>query len=224
MYEGKYKPIDIQNYCRVYFTFLSEDYSEKVLFYDRPQTLSDATLTAEAMDNAEKMKRKYGFTEFLSIYIARTSNEVNAFESYEYLPSKSNKPKSSTRKTFGVRNLFSLVLVVLISAGVGYFIGINQSENYANLSSVQKQLSDYKSDYAKGWAAWFTHYGLNGSGKGIPYMNQYIYGRNYDDLFVNSQEAFYSGYKDAFYLVNRREPEGTIIESMQSAYIMYYQE
>lgn len=77
---SKFQAFDINKYCRVYFAFLSREGKKDITYYERPQFLSDRIITSEALINAEDMKQKFGFKDLMSIYIARTVNQVNEYE------------------------------------------------------------------------------------------------------------------------------------------------
>ena len=79
--ESKFQPFDIKNYCRIYFTFQRNDIESTTLYYDRPQIMTDQMITSEALTNAEDMKSRFGLRELVSIFIARTPEQVVQFES-----------------------------------------------------------------------------------------------------------------------------------------------
>lgn len=79
--ENKFKPFDIKTNCRVYFAFLNKENKEDICYYERPQLVPDDVITSEALVNAEDLKKKFGFVDLISLYIARTPEQVKAYES-----------------------------------------------------------------------------------------------------------------------------------------------
>ena len=79
--ENKFKPFDIKTNCRVYFAFLNKDNKKVTCYYERPQYVPDNAITSEALVYAEDMKKKFGFVDLISLYIARTPEQVKEYES-----------------------------------------------------------------------------------------------------------------------------------------------
>lgn len=78
--ENKFKPFDIKTNCRVYFAFLTKDNKKAILYYERPQFAPDDVITSEALVNAEDMKRQFDYVDLISVYIARTPEQVKEYE------------------------------------------------------------------------------------------------------------------------------------------------
>lgn len=108
---------------------------------------------------------------------------------------------------------FFIVLLVAMVFGVGGYI-IGSKTNAKNTNDIER---DYKEAYLKGWAYWFSRYGMNG--EGTQYVNLYSYGRKYNSVFENEHDAFVAGYKDGFYYVNHRE---TNANEAEKGYNEYY--
>lgn len=129
-----------------------------------------------------------------------------------------------------MKKVVTFVVVAIFFTICGYLIGSSQYTNSsANTTEKHEIVADYKDAYKKGWIAWFSDYGLHG--EGAQYMNYYIYGRNYDDVFTNPKDAFFAGYRDGFYFVNKHEIEESYHdqymkdlyeERMEKAYEMFY--
>ena len=75
-----FQPFDIKHYCRVYFTFLNQENEKTILYYNRPQSLTDEAVMEEARANAEDMKIRYGLVELVCVNIARTPVQVILYE------------------------------------------------------------------------------------------------------------------------------------------------
>ena len=117
-----------------------------------------------------------------------------------------------------LKNVIILVVCVAIVFGAGgYIIGkSSQSIVYSNQASEEN-----KTAYQKGWSYWFTGYGTKG--EGMAYIDYYKDGRNYNNIFADTREAFYAGYKDGFYYVNHNEAESAhFSEDMEKGYLEYY--
>lgn len=78
--ENKFKPFDIKTYCRVYLAFLNKDNKKDTCYYERYQFMTDHDITSEALIIAEDMKNKLCGAELLSVYVARTPEQVKEYE------------------------------------------------------------------------------------------------------------------------------------------------
>ena len=123
-----------------------------------------------------------------------------------------------------MKKFFSYVLVALVFCICGYLIGSSSNIHFSiaiqNKAPNEIIIANYSDAYSKGWAAWFFGYGMNGEGQ--KYLNNYIYGRNYNHSFSSEKEAFSAGYKDGFYSINHRDPDDYYNNAIDKAYEQYF--
>ncbi len=77
---SKFQNFDICKNCRIYVSFLGNDGNKVSIYYDRPKSYSDITLTFEAKQIAIDFMKRGQFKQILSIYIARTMEQVKEIE------------------------------------------------------------------------------------------------------------------------------------------------
>lgn len=118
-----------------------------------------------------------------------------------------------------MKRIVAFVLVALLSGFCGYYIGSSQNTHIpANTLEKQEVFEDFKAAYRKGWFAWCS--GGDGSdGVNAQYINHWIFGRNFGEVFTNPKDAFFAGYRDGFYFVNECElDDSCYAEEMEKAY------
>ena len=117
-----------------------------------------------------------------------------------------------------LKNVIILVICVAVVFGAGGYIVGKNSQSIVSSSKISEE---NKVAYQKGWSYWFTGYGMNG--EGMAYINYYKDGRNYNNTFADTREAFYTGYQDGFYYVNHEDMKSDhYSKEMEKGYIEYY--
>lgn len=123
----------------------------------------------------------------------------------------------------------SIIIIAVIFGVAGFLVGrmslissipSNEYSNVQEKNNVELSDSDIINAYSKGWIYWFSGYGTHN--EGVQYMEQYRYGRTYGQSFPSLYSAFEAGYKDAFFLVNNKDPDDRYTTRIEQGFAEYF--
>lgn len=118
-----------------------------------------------------------------------------------------------------MKKVVAFLLILLVFGFFGYYIGASQN-THIPVTTPEKQeiVEDFKDVYRKGWFAWCSN-GDGSDSENAQYIYHWIFGRNFGEVFTNSKDAFFAGYRDGFYFVNKHELDNSCYaEEIEKAY------